>query len=352
MYRRIWIVAAIAVLTVTAQPVSAGLDGDRRAVLVRQYIDQLAVPRFEQLGQAVLAMGGEVSGFCAQPRADGLERSRETFRQAYLAWMAVQHIRFGPSLRDDAYFKLQFWPDKHGRAGRQLNGLLLSDAPLPDAAALAELSVAVQGFPALERLLFDAEAGGFSGEAGTRRCALAMSIATHMGSLTATLVADWRTYVPKDPADALKRIYRNYLEMFSTIAELKLGRPLGKSLKGARPKRAEAWRSGLSYAAIARNLAVLGAVFQGDGAWPGLRSVLDEDLETSELADSLGQQLAYGAEVSGTRPDTLAEAVASEDGRRFLEFLVVHVEQLKDTSIELLARPLGISEGFNALDGD
>ncbi len=351
MNRPAWILAII-LLAATVQTAFGEIDEGRRTALVGQFIEHHAAPRFEQLHEATGVMGAAVSGFCAQPGADGLKRSREAFRRAYLAWMAVQHIKFGPSLRDDANFKLQFWPDKHGRTGRQLNGLLLSDAPIPDASALGGLSAAVQGFPALERLLFEADAAGFFGATGARRCALAISIAQNMGALTATLAADWRSSMPKDPADFLKRAYRNYLEMFAVIADLKLKRPLGKSLKGVRPKRAEAWRSGLSFAAIARNLGALGAVFEGESDWPGLRTALDEDPETVELADSLAQQIIYGAEVSAARSDTLAEAVTTEDGRRFLEFLVVHVEQLKDTSIELLARPLGISEGFNALDGD
>ena len=146
-------------------------------------------------------------------------------------------MKFGPSLRDDAYFKLQFWPDKHGRGGRQLNGLLLSEEPVPNAEALGALSVAVQGFPALERLLFDEDEAAFVGEGGARRCALALSVSRNLSGLTATLARDWVFYDPVDEREFVTRAYRSYLEMFSVIAELKLKRPMGKSLKAARPKR-------------------------------------------------------------------------------------------------------------------
>lgn len=345
--------AAVLVLLIgTIQVASAALDDAQRSDLARIYIDQFAVPRFDRLQTAASAMRHQVAGFCTDPREDGLDESRAAFKAAYLAWMVVQHIKFGPSMRGDAYFKLQFWPDKHSRTGRQLNGLLQSQEPVPDAGALAELSAAVQGFPALERLLFDGDVTTFSGEAGARRCALALSVSENLATMTATVAGEWSSYAPKDANEFVTRAYRSYLEMFATIAELKLKRPLGKSLKGARPKRSEAWRSGMSFAAVAQNFAALGAVFEGKGAWPGFRSVLDANPETQELADSLTQQIFYGSEVVGARPDKLSEAVATEDGRKFLDFLMVHAEQLKDTSIELLARPLGIAEGFNALDGD
>ncbi len=350
-----WLARLTAVLVLligTLQVASAARDDAQRSNLARGYIDHFAMPRFDRLQTATTAMRQQVAGFCADPREAGLRASRSAFKAAYLTWMAVQHIKFGPSLRGDAYFKLQFWPDKHGRAGRLLNGVLQSQEPVPDAGVLAELSAAVQGGPALERLLFDGDVTVFSGEAGARRCTLALSVSGNLATLTVTVAGDWRSYAPKDASEFVTRVYRTYLEMFATIAELKLKRPLGKSLKGARPKRSEAWRSGMSFAAVAQNFAALGMVFEGEGAWPGFRSVLDADQETQELADSLTQQIIYGSEVVSARPDKLSEAVATEPGRKFLDFLVVHAEQLKDTSIELLARPLGIAEGFNALDGD
>ena len=346
------IATSLALLFGTMQLAVAELDDGQRSDLARNYIAHYAAPRFERLQAATSAMNDALGGFCADPQKAGLDDSRSAFSSAYRAWMAVQHIKFGPSLRDDAYFKLQFWPDKHGRGGRQLNAMLVSEKPVPTAEEIAELSAAVQGFPALEQLLFDVEEAAFAGENGSRRCALALSVSENLNALAATLASEWRSYTPEDAGEFVERAYRSYLDMFAVIAELKLKRPMHKSLQAARPKRAEAWRSRLSFAAVAQNLKALGALFEGNAGWPGFRSVLDNDPETHELADSLTQQIAYGADVAGAREETLSEAVTSEEGRRFVDFLIIHVAQIKDTSIELLARPLGVSEGFNALDGD
>src|SRR3546814_3114375 len=69
------------------------------------------------------------------------------------AWMAVQHLRFGPSLLFLRVDRVEFWPDKRGTVGRHL-AQLLSDHDLQPLAprVFANGSVAVQGFPALERL--------------------------------------------------------------------------------------------------------------------------------------------------------------------------------------------------------
>src|SRR3546814_21005019 len=71
------------------------------------------------------------------------------------AWTAVQHLRFGPSLLFLRYDRIEFWPDKRGVVRRHLSQLLSEqDAEALQTRTFANGSVAVPGFPALERLLF------------------------------------------------------------------------------------------------------------------------------------------------------------------------------------------------------
>src|SRR3546814_13295273 len=75
------------------------------------------------------------------------------------AWTAVQHLRFGPSLLFLRYDRIEFWPDKRGVVRRHLSQLLSEqDAEALQLRPFANGSVAVQGFPGLERLLFESEA--------------------------------------------------------------------------------------------------------------------------------------------------------------------------------------------------
>lgn len=333
-------------------PAAAQLDTARTKTLVEQFIQHYAVPRYERLRGASTRLVSAVEGLCPAPDADKLSEVQGVFRSAYMSWMAVQHIRFGPVLEDNVGYRIQFWPDKHGRGGRQVSALLAGDDPVPAVEDFASMSVAVQGFPALERLLFRTEPADFSGDGGERRCGLALAIARNISHLSGRLVSDWRDYTPEDHKAALEKIYRGYLEQLSIITELKIRRPLGKSAEKARPKRAETWRTESSLAAIGENIGALGVVYSGHGDWPGFASVLDSDAETQELADALAQSFQHGTKVIYGADQSLAASVASEQGRKFLTFLAVHVEELRDTSIELLAPALGISTGFNSLDGD
>lgn len=333
-------------------PAAAELGAVRTKALVEKFIEHHAVPRFDRLHGASKRLESAVEGLCPAPDAGRLSEVRGVFKSAYMSWMAVQHIRFGPVLEDNIGYRIQFWPDKHGRGGRQVSALLAADDPVPGVEDFADMSVAVQGFPALERLLFRVEPGDFASDGGERRCGLSLAIARNIAHLSDRLAADWRAYKPEDHRAALEKMYRSYLEQFSIIAELKIRRPLGKSAEKARPKRAETWRTESSLLAIAANLGALGVVFSGHGNWPGLVSALDTDAQTQELAASLSQSFRHGSEVAYGADETLAGSVVSEQGRKFLTFLAMHVEELRDTSIELLAPALGISTGFNSLDGD
>lgn len=346
--------AALALLLLLAMQAvpQAALETGRRDALIRAFIDHYVAPRTQTLESTARTLQETVADLCAAPDEAGLSHARTAFAGTFLAWAGLQHIRYGPALEDDRHYRLQFWPDKHARTGRQLNALLHGKDPVPSPEKLAAMSVALQGLPALERLLFGVEAQDFTGPEGTRRCALARAVAANIANLAAALAAAWRGYAPPDPAAFLESAYRGYLEMLSLIRNLKLERPAGASAEDAKPKRAEAWRSHLSFAIIARNLDALGAMFAGQDEWPGLRSVLPADKETSLLAENLVKQFSYGAKVFRQRPEPLPDAVKSEDGRLFLDFVLLHLDELRESSIKLLAKPLDISEGFNSLDGD
>src|SRR3546814_19685235 len=105
------------------------------------------------------------------------------------AWMAVQHLRFGPSLLFLRVDRVEFWPDKRGTVGRHLAQLLSDHDPQPLAPRVfAHGSVAVQGFPALERLLYESDDVVWMTSFG---CAVPCAIGGHLERIGAGLLEDW-----------------------------------------------------------------------------------------------------------------------------------------------------------------
>jgi len=345
--------AVIWVIVLIAGPAHAKLTETQRAEFVTSFIEHHVVPRYTVLASRISDMNAAAQSFCTSPSSDRLLAMREAFSAAYLSWMSVQHIRFGSALEGDAHYRFQFWPDKHGQGAKQIRRLILADTPVPEAMELAEGSVALQGFPALERVLFADDKALLAGDAkATRRCALIRSISANLKSLSQTVLGRWTENRVVGSDAALGEIVRVYLEQLQTITELKIKRPLGKSREAARPKRAEAWRSSLSFAAIEANLKALRAVYSGEGGWSGFAPFLASDEETQSMASAIEEHFAYGAKVVSGQPSTLRETVQSEDGRRTLAALIGTVDEIREFSFAVLPEALGVTLGFNSLDGD
>jgi predicted lipoprotein len=104
------------------------------------------------------------------------------------AWAAVQHLNFGPVtllLRRD---RLYHWPERRNAVSKGLNKILSAKDPtILSADNFSTTSVAVQGFPALERLLYkDLMTDEFS-------CKVGKAIATSISEIAQGAAADWVT---------------------------------------------------------------------------------------------------------------------------------------------------------------
>ena len=347
------LIAAVGLIALFAVPVRAEWTDARRAEFVTSFITGHVVPRYAALASGAREMHAAAEAFCASPSKGRLAAARAAFSKAYLAWMGVQHIRFGPAMRDDAHYRLQFWPDKHGQGAKQIRRLMLADTPVLTAQELARASVALQGFPALERLVFGDDAALLSGDAkAARRCALIWSVTANVERLSREVHAGWGPYLPDDPANTMREIVRVYLEHLQVITELKLKRPLGKSIEAARPKRSEAWRSGLSFGAISANLNALQAIYAGERGWPGFKEFLARDDETQSMATAFEEHFWYGAKVIAGQASSMPDTVQSEQGRRVLLALIGTVDEIREFSFTVLPEGLGVTLGFNSLDGD
>jgi len=121
----------------------------------------------------------------------GSDDLRAAYHTAFDDWIAVSHLRFGPTEIDDRAFALAFWPDSRGATPRTLSTLIRDTDPInANAQDYAEVSIAGRGFYALEFLLYD-DAITTQGDAAYR-CQLIQTVTADIGHLTAMIAQDWQ----------------------------------------------------------------------------------------------------------------------------------------------------------------
>lgn len=304
------------------------------------------VPRYQALAAATDDLSQAIQADCRDD-TPGDAGSRAAFRAALLAWQSIQHIRFGPVMVDNRHYRFEFWPDKHGQGARQVRKLLSADADkIPPAVRIGKSSVAIQGFPALERVIH----GKISNAAAA--CALAVSIAGNLNAMSSDVVKEWSSWQPGSVPDMGKLLARNLADQLDVMAGLKLARPLGETLETARPRRAEHWRSTLSYAALAANFDGLHGFFAGENSQPGLRAWAVAGGAPARQADQLAEHLNYGSTFVGWQKVPLHDAVSDRGARDKAAFLASHVRYTEDLVKSVVYPALGVAAGFNSQDGD
>jgi hypothetical protein len=347
-------------LTAAARAASAQIDDARyqdfNLALARDYL----LPRYEALIRATEDQRQAWTTFCSQPSADGFAGLRAAFQAAMDAWIPLQHVRTGPASQDSRIERIYFWPERKSAVSKHVGVLLkTADRTKLEPQNLARDSVAVQGLPALQLLLYDgaeSEQLLLAGDgAAAFRCAYGTAVAANLHAIAAEIVDGWRSAIGAGlagpPRETTQQLFMDLLTLFRLIRDFKLGVPLGKSAEQAKPKLAEGWRSGRSLRNIELNLASARAMY-GVDAQSGFRSLMppsfDDEMIDSRLNGAFDDSFAALAEI----PEPLDAAVADSSARPKVQALMDQVRHVRDLLAKQLTPAIGITVGFNALDGD
>lgn len=328
-------------------------------------VEDYVLPRYAAFAEATAALEPSLDQACTDGRAEAAE-SAAAYHAAMDAWMAVQHLRFGPSELFLRAERTQFWPDKRGTVRRHLAQMLSDrDAHTLEAEVFANGSVAVQGFPALERLLFDSEADDW---ATPFTCELTSAIGRNLHSIAQGMLTDWRggetAYAETietagdggnaryfDAKEASLEFAKSLRGALLLVQDYKLGRPLGEMADAARATRAESHRSARSLRNVAINLRAAQALYEvgGDASFSVLARARPKGAELDAVIRAAFGRLITAVEA---QPDSLVAALAAPDGWAQLDAIRTETKQL----LELLGGPLSevldLPMGFNSYDGD
>ncbi len=328
-------------------------------------------PAMQGFHRSADRLNAALQDWCAAPDKAGARRIDKGFAQLVGAWAGIEFLRFGPLVKANRYEKLNFWPDPRGITLRQVQGVLAKPDAIPDAAQLATHSVAIQGLPALEYVLYreggllaGLSNGDVAAGATPETCSYAMSIAGNLEQLGSELANEWRpggSYAQQFARpSAGNSLYRSQQEVAAEAIkalstglqfarDVKLLPVLGESIEAVKAKRAPFWRSGQSIASMAASVQGMlrfyragGYRYEGDEIW------IDDSIqaELRRIDDN------FKAMQAGSDTLDFVELLSTEDGYRQLTLATLLMKNAKSLVDEHVAPAFGVRIGFNALDGD
>ena len=336
----------------------ADAHADVSKVLVEDLVDGNVIPAYRVFEEKTAALSQAVETACARDEL-ATETVKDAFAQAWIAWAGARHVVKGPVTYFDRQFRIEFWPDGRNRITRGLAELREAGGQPEIAAAV----VGVQGFPALERLIYEGE--------GASDCFIAKPIARNLHNIAAEILTEWTTgdrpfrKAMVEPgsgvgvyftnSETLTALLTGAVSSLEGVLRLRLKRPLGEETGHVRPQWAEAWRSELSMDLIRADLAAVADFYHGgaeEGGEPrGLDAALRESGET-DLADLMTKAFDQTRETADKIGKPLSAAVADPAIRPTLDELITQVSALKALILQKVGPALGIAGGFNAMDGD
>lgn len=318
-----------------------------------------AARRYASFQEAATVLNTALSGLDGD--SVSIADAQGAFGNGMDAWMAVQHLRIGPSQLDAREFRIEYWPDKRNRVDRQLAEALEQERPeLLEPEGIAGTSVAIQGFPALERLLFvDPVAPGSYG------AALAVSIGANLEAIAQEMATAWSPgsgflddllkpgsseTAYADPGQVTGHFLTALATQLEFVAQRKLMGPLGESAETARPRLAESWRSRRSLRNARINAMALDDFF-GAGSQTRFVAALQE-AGAAETAQEVGGRIIAADETLSGLPDDLYDHVGEEDFREPVGDVAAWLDDARRLMVRDGAPALGLNLGFNSLDGD
>jgi predicted lipoprotein len=284
----------------------------------------------------------EAAGRLADMESCRVEDLRPAFQRAHDAWMAVAHLTLGPAEEDGRALAILFWPDPKGLGWKAQRPLLTADAAALEPDVFAQQSIAARGLPALERLLYPAEA------LPADPCPLIHATADDMARTAAALAAGWGPFGDLvlaaghagnqrflSDSEARQALFTQLATGLETLADRRVGRPLGTFDK-PRPELAEARASGRSLRNVILSL-------------QGLR-----DLARALDGGSLRTLSAFDRAIAlaTALEDPVFDGIADPQGWLKLEILQQAIRATRETAIAEMAPALGVTLGFNSADGD
>jgi predicted lipoprotein len=348
----------LAAVPAAKQPDTKAAQAGKIALAVT---DGFVIPTYRALVAATAAQDSAWKQFAAKREVGDFASLRAAYNTAADAWARAQLIKTGPVTLFLRYDRFAYWPEARNATQRALDQLLTSKNPKDlTAESLAHDSVAGQGMTALERLLYDGDGPEkllkAPGAEGAWRTQVGAAIARNLATIAADVLADWtapngvRAAIAAnkgwknlfaDAPEAARLLLTDLVVAFKLMHDVKLLPVLGANAGVAKPKSAEAWRSGRTSRDLKLNLVAA-------QEWETAFAVTATPAHRAKL-DSL---FANAAKAVDAMPADMGEAAADPKRRGRVEAGRVAIKAVQTEIAATLPGDVGVTLGFNSLDGD
>lgn len=334
------------------------------AGLARDVVAQYVRPRSEVFANAATALAASAAGLCEKPGRDGLEALRAAFKAAAVAYADIEFLRIGPTRDQNRQERLLLYPDPRGLVRRQVEKVF-ADQPqdVTDAKQLAGKSVALQGFSALEFVLFDDAAAslGAADGSGAFRCAYARAITGNIASIAGAISGEWarddgfvklmREPSQDNPAymnggEVTLEIVGALVNALEQVRDNRIAAPMGLRELGKAETAPIFALSKFTLPYLAANIDGLIDLYV-DG---GLERRLAE--EDDAIAKLIASEMRTSRDLIASIKAPFDVALETDAMRRKLVSVGFPMKNARALTATLAAQATGLSIGFNAGDGD
>ncbi len=354
--------ALASIATLLATPAFADANDAEVRTVMGKAVDDVFRPGYAAFAASARDMSTAMENLCQSPAETKLDEARTTFGVLIDTWSKIEVLQDGPVIRENRLERILFYPDRKGLALRQIQDLLADE---DDAAispeAMPQKSVAVQGIPALEFVLFGAGAEAMATTNNTYRCRVGTAISNNLGLLADQLVALW---------DAPNGIAKDWKEpgpdntIYRTSDEAMTGL-LGVLVHGVeqvlkhriayfyaedgdivKPKKAIYRRSGNTFRSIKANLEGLQAIWRGSD----MQGIIKGD--ASAITTDINFDFKSAIATAQALDLPIADVLKNEKLLSKLAFLELTLEDLETRLNDDYGRAIGLAAGFSFSDGD
>ena len=334
------------------------------AGLARQTLERHIRPGYEQLLGAAGKLEIAIETFCKAPPGSDLKPVKDAFSEALLAWSRIEHLRFGPIMKKTRHARMVYWPDPKGLGRKQVAAALEAhDESVATTETLQGKSVALQGFGALEYILFAKGSDQLSrpGAARKHRCAFMQAIAANITHISREVLKQWSqaggytaiflqpgpgnaAYL--EPDEVTLEIAKSFIIGLQMVRDIRIAGPLGLQRKNSRRQRAAFESSGLSTMTITANLVGLVHMYQEAGLMERIGA------HEAGMGKAIQSDLVQSLKTLRSISLPMKAAVEDPDSEDKLMAVGFPLRNARGEASRVLAQGAGLSLGFNALEGD
>ena len=324
------------------------------ATVARNFAGTFAIPRFQAVAMAAHAQQDAWTQFCSDRKHGDTKSLTASFNALGDAWAKVEFVRIGPAAVALRVERFNWWLDRTNATGKALDAMLAGDPKDLSPEKLVAGSVAGQGLPIIERLLYEKDGlTVLKGKDGAQRCAVGEAVARGQSTIADAIVTDWASpnganaalaantrwnMAFADAKEAASVMMTDLVAGLEGLKDLKVAMVFHDMTNPNAPRLSEAVRSGRTLHDISLNLAAIRegvAVFLVDAPATD-RALLDKAFDDAQAALTRLQQ---------------PEQKPAEQGTAVHEALGA-VTILSQTAMAVLTKATGLTLGFNNLDGD